>query len=268
MELFEKVFDRANIYETLFFNIKHVTAHKDVFEFQKKEPQLFKQWEMIAATKYKITKEKSTPFNSYMMMLNDEYVNKGMYYPEFSKIIAITYATVYAKDGKLNRVFKKIINNDEFIVIKTFYEILDQISKDGVQSTPHYFPTLCGHNIINNDIPLYIKRLVKYRNKFDNKENLIPFILKNHLKAKPWDANIIDTINLWKFNGMSNTPLSMIGEFLELKRTVDLIEMNELSKYYWKNINESPEETLDYFALQSATQTNLIIQLINELSIL
>ena len=264
MELFEKVFNPSNIYETLFFNIKSVTAYKDIFEFQKNEPNLFKQWELIATTKYKVNQGGFTD-EAYMLMLHDKYVEKGMYYPEFSKIVAITYATVYAKDGKLNRDFKKIIDEDEFTVLQSFHNILDIISHDSVQSSPQFFPTLCGHNIINNDIPLFLKRLIKYRDRFDKKENLIPFILKKHLKSKPWDANIVDTINLWKFNGMSNTPLSMIGDFLGLKRTTDLAEMKELSDYYWENIKKSPKETLDYFALQSATQTNIVIQLLNEL---
>lgn len=267
MELFEKVFDPANIYETLFFNIKSVLAYKDIFEFQKNEPELFKQWELIATTKYKVSQGVYTD-EAYMLMLHDKYVEKGIYYPEFSKIVAITYATVYAQDGKLNRHFKKIVNEDEFTVLKTFHEVLDILSKDGVQSSPPYFPTLCGHNIINNDIPLFLKRLIKYRNEFDNKENLIPYILKNHLKSKPWDANIVDTINLWKFNGMTNTPLAMIGDFLNLKRTTDLVEMKDLSDYYWENIEKSPKETLEYFALQSATQTNIVIQLLNELRVL
>ena len=43
------------------------------------------------------------------------------------------------------------------------------------------------------------------------------------------------------------------------------MENNDLSKYYWDNIDDKEKETLDFVALQSATQTNLVIQLINEL---
>ena len=157
---------------------------------------------------------------------------------------------------------------DEFKVVSAFNNYLLQKSRDGIQSSPQYFPALCGHNIINNDIPLFIKRLIAHRDKFENKNDIIPFILKKHLKSKPWDANVVDTVNLWKFNSISNTPLSMIGDFLGLKRTVDLLQMDELSAYYWANVGENEQETLDFIALQSANQTNLTIQLVNELRVL
>jgi len=57
----------------------------------------------------------------------------------------------------------------------------------------------------------------------------------------------------------------LIADFLKLKKSVDLLPLDELSKYYWNNINTDSKETLDFIALQSATQTNLVIQLINEL---
>lgn len=264
MELFEIVFNKTSIYESLFFNIKSVAAFPDVYKFKESEPELFKQWELIAKAKYQINYTGNNE-EAYMLMLNDAYVAKAVFYPEFSKIVAITYATLESSDGKLVRHFKKIVNNDEFEVVKTFQEVLLQISSDGVNSNPQYFPTLCGHNIINNDIPLFVKRLTHNRNKFEDKMDLLPFILKRHLQAKPWDANVVDTMNLWKFNGVSNTPLSMIADFLGLKRNTDLLQMDELSKYYWKNIDKNVNETLEFVALQSANQTNLVIQILNEL---
>jgi len=39
-----------------------------------------------------------------------------------------------------------------------------------------------------------------------------------------------------------------------------------VSKNYWELIeNGEPEDALEYVSLQSATQTNLVIQLVNEL---
>jgi len=267
MELFQLVFNKGAIYESLFFNIKSVRAHPNVIEFKEKEPELFKQWEVIAHGKYNVQNTTGVE-DAYMLMLNDVYLQKGMYYPEFSKIIAITFATVSAEDGKLKRNISKIVDDDEFAVLSSFNNYLLQLSRDGIQSTPQYFPTLCGHNIINNDIPLYLKRLVHYRSRFEDKMDLIPYILKKHLSSKPWDANVIDTVNLWKFNSISNTPLSMICDFMGLKRNVDLLEMDELSNYYWQNINDDKDKTLEFIALQSANQTNLVIQLVNEMRVL
>lgn len=263
MELFEHVFNKTAIYESFFFNVKSVAGYKTVMELKKNDPELFKQWELIAKTKYGA--EQSSNDEQYMLALNDTYKAKAAFYPEFSKIVAITYATVESSDGKLVRHFKKIVDKDEFEVVKGFQRVLLQLSSDGVNSTPQFFPTLCGHNIINNDIPLFIKRLLYYRDKFEEKTDLLPFIIKKYLQAKPWDANIVDTINLWKFNGISSTPLSSISDFMGLKRNVEIYSIDDLSQYYWDNIEENENDTLEFVALQSANQTNLVIQIMNEL---
>jgi hypothetical protein len=257
MELFELAFEKSIIYESFFFNIKSVLEHPSVMEFEENEPQLFKQWELIAKNKYGYDPKNGN--------LDELYQQKAVYYPEFTKIVGVTYATVESSEGKLVRNFKKIIENDEFEIIKSFQNILLQISSDGINSKPQYFPTLVGYNIINHDIPLFIKRLFKYRDNFENSIDLLPFYLKKYLQAKPWDNNIIDINNLWKFNGIGNLSLSVISDFLNLKRNVDIMNLSELSQFYWENINNDVDNTLDTIALQSANQTNLVIQIMNEL---
>lgn len=262
MEQFELAFNKTSIYETLFFNIKSVSEFKSITEFKEQKPELFKQFELIAKVKYKYNTSGYEDGDNEV--LNDLYKEKAVFYPEFSKIVAISYATLESNEGKIKRNLKKIVDKDEFNVIESFRQVLLQISSDGMKSTPHYFPTLCGHNIITNDIPLFIKRLFYYREKFDNKENLLPYILKKHLQSKPWDANTVDTLNLWKFNGVSNTPLTTVSDFIGLKRNTDILQMDEVSKYYWDNIEENQDEVLEKISLQSANETNLVIQLLNE----
>lgn len=262
MELFENVFRKSFIYESLYFNIISVTEYADVFQLKENDINLFKQWESIGKVKYNINNYDD---ESYMLSLDDVYKTKAIFYPEFSKIVAITYATLEPSDGKIIRHLKKIINNDEFEVIKSFQEILLQISSDGVKSKPQYFPSLCGYNIINNDIPLFIKRLLKYRDRFEEKINILPYILKKYLESKPWDCNVVDISNIWKYNGLYSTSILTISEFLNLKRNVNISSMNEISEYYWENINNNEEETLKNISLQSANLTNLVIQIVNEL---
>jgi len=253
MALFDDVFNKASIYEMLFFNVKTVLIHPTLNDLEANNKPLFERWKYLSKEKYadaditQATYEKNAP-----------------YYAEFSKIVAITYATLYSESGSLKRYFKKIVNVDEFIVIEQFFDVLHQLSSDGVKSQPQYFPMLCGHNIISSDIPILIKRFLVYRDKFDSNKK-IPLILKRSLSAKPWESGIIDVVNVWKFNGYDNMPLMLIADYLGLKKTIDLLPLDELSKYYWDNINDKPEETLEYISLQSATQTNLVIQLMNEL---
>lgn len=256
MELFDIVFNSQNIYETIFFNIKSVTSHKTVFDLREEKPELFEQWKLIASVKYDINQSASVPEDAYELMLNDAYKSKGMFYPEFSKIVGIMAATI---DDNLKRKFHDFIDVDEVNILRGFRQYL-------IDSCSAKMPTLCGHNVINNDIPLLIKRLFYHRNNIDTAgSNLLPQILKNHLKAKPWEANIIDTINLWKFNGVSNTPLPLIADFVGLKTKTELLQMDDLSHYYWNNIVEKSDETLKFIGSQAANQVNLILMLLREL---
>lgn len=251
-ELFGEVFNKSSIYDMLFFNVKSVLNHQTLDDLEGNDV-LFEHWKYLARTKY------------YDESINQQktYGKYAPYYPEFTKIVAITYATLYVENGTLKRYLKKIVNSDEFVVLSTFMDELFRISKDGIESSPNHFPILCGHNIKNHDIPLLIKKFIFYRNSFETKQ--IPYILKRSLDTKPWESSVIDTLNVWKFNGIDNTSLMMISDFMGLKKTVDLLPADELSREYWDICNEKPEDALELVSLQSATQTNLVIQLMNEL---
>ncbi len=263
MALFEDVFNKVSIYDMLFFNIKAVLEYPTLHDLEEKNPTLFKRWKHISKSKHDVdfdVKNKAA--------LENVYLDNAIYHPEFSRIVAITYATLYSENNTLKRFFKKIANEDEYIVISTFMDVLHQLSSEGVKSTPQYFPMLCGHNVINNDLPLLLKRFILHRSKFEvNKQ--VPLILKMGLNAKPWESTVIDTINVWKFNGNNYESLMLISDFLQLKKSVELDTLSELSKNYWDVVfAENKEKAMEYVSLQSATQTNLVIQLVNELRLL
>ena len=202
-------------------------------------------------------------------MIYNYYLENAIYYPEYNKIISITFGGVYNENNELKRYINKIVNDEESIVIDGFFNVLNEISSDGMKSQPKYFPILSGYNIINYDIPLLFKRYLKNINNINNINNKLPLILKRALTIKPWESGVIDIINLWNFNGKYEiTPLSTIINFLNLKRKLELLTPFELSKYYWDNIKNDKEKTLEYISLQSANQTNIIIQIINKLRII
>lgn len=272
MALFDEVFNKASIYDMLFFNIKAVLIHPTLDDLQKKNPVMCERWKYLSKSKYNQEITLITPLpriittidEQVQLIQNNVYEEKAIYYPEFSRIVAITYASLYAEKGQLKRFFKKIVNEDEFMVINTFMDMLHQMSSEGVKSTPSYFPMFCGHNIINYDIPLLIKRYALHRDKFEKNKEL-PLIIKKCLNAKPWESGVVDTINAWRFNGNDYTPLMLIADYLSLKKTVELDALPDVSRTYWNTVADKPEEALEYVSLQSATQTNLVIQLINEL---
>ena len=264
MALFDDVFNRATFYDMLFFNVKAVLIHPTLNELKIYNKPLYERWKYLSKSKYNVEIDGSNFDEGGLPTKQEEvYEENASYYPEFTKIVAITYCKLHPENGVPVREFKKIGNLDEALVIATFMDELNQISSDGSKSTPQVFPILCGFNIISYDIPLLIKRFIINRSKLDKKT--LPYILKRALNIKPWESGVIDGINVWKFNGNDNLPLMLIADFMGLKKTVDLLPLPELSKYYHENIQSKPAETIDFMTLQSATQTNLMIQLINEL---
>jgi hypothetical protein len=278
MALFEEVFNRTSIYEMFFFNIKSVLSYPSLEELEKNDKPMYDRWCFISKTKHNspiVFNEITDTFTADVaaidaQRLNDVYLENAVRYHEFCKIVAISYATVSVENGMVKRELKKFANTDETLVIKTLMDMFYQMSSDAAKSTPIVFRQLCGHNIIAHDIPLLIKRHIRYNSalvvsKEKAERETLPLILKRALTIKPWESGVLDTLNVWKFNGFDNTSLTLISDFLGLKKSVDLMTPSELSRYYWDNIDDDPKTVLDYVSLQSATQTNLVIQLMNEI---
>lgn len=256
-QVFNNIFNKAVIYDLFFFNVKSVLLFPNYKLLCLTDKQLSLDWKFLAETKF------NQKINDDDITINEIYLKHAPNYSEFTKIVAITYATLQVEDGKLKRYLKSIVDIDEIVVINKFMDKLYQLSSAGVASTPTYFPILCGHDIISDDIPLLIKKIISYRNVIDNRG--IPYILKNALNIKPWESGVIDTSNIWNFNGYRKMSLRSIANFLKLKSNVDLLDLKELSQEYWKLSETNENAALKLISLQSATQTNYVIQLVNEL---
>ena len=254
-QLFEDVFNAQAIYDMVFFNSKTVLIEPSIDQLKEDNKPMYNRWMYLAKNKHNDKYPKSTKAQTV-------YEQNAIKYPEFSRIVAITYANVYIENGTLKRYMKKIVNEDELIVLSEFLSELYKISSEAIQSNPQYFKILTGHNIINHDIPLLIKKCMQYSGKL---EKGVPLILKRSLGVKPWESGVVDTVDVWKFNGYDRMPLMLIAEFLGLKKTVDLLPPEELSQKYWEMAETDKEKALEFVSLQSATQTNLVIQLMNTL---
>ena len=193
--------------------------------------------------------------------LNELYLNKACFLPEFSKIVAITYLTVDS-DGK--KELKKIDGSNEIELLYQFCMLLDDRFNSYVNNRNAF--TLAGHNIIGHDIPLLIKRIIKHKDVLgQERSSVVPMVLKNYIKAKPWDSNVIDTMNMWKFNGTDYISLELISKYLGFKYKTQLLSKEDLNHLYWDFIEDEPETTMTKMNRQSGTFTNLAYQLVDTL---
>lgn len=269
MALFDDVFHKQRVFGMLFFNIKAVLIYPTLDLLKVNNPQMYERWKYLSKVKHAFDLD---VIHAVAGTMTDEtaaygqkiYEENAVMHPEFVRIVAISYATLYTENGEVKRHLKKIVSDDEAMVIEQFMALLTEISSDDSQSTPQVFSILCGHNIISYDIPLLIKRFIVNRGKYQTIKSL-PYLLKRALNIKPWESGIIDTVNVWKFNGFEYSPLMLIADFLGLKKSVSLETHADLSKEYWATVETDPKKALDFVSLQSATQTNLVIQLMNEM---
>jgi hypothetical protein len=262
------IFNRGNVYDTIFFNIQSVTEYGDIKDFESAEPEKYQTWLRMAKKRYKEEFEKIDQDNNlFHRITNELYLEKACFLPEFSKIVAISYATASAgADGKLKRDLKRIEGTTELELIKEFCTMLTvahTVNHDAKKS-PY---TLCGHNIIGHDIPLLTKRIIKYRNELKGMygDHIVPMLIKDYLNAKPWNSNVIDTINVWKFNGTDFISLNLISDFLGLKKTVRLKPKDEINKLYWVGIEDDEGSTMNEINTQCANFTNVAFQILNEI---
>ena len=196
------------------------------------------------------------------------YTEKACFLPEFSKIIAITYATpTNGENDDIKRNMRLLKDETEPDLIIAFMNALNKEFSEAHNSSPALNLTMCGHNIIGHDIPLLVKRIIKYREPLLTSGNphIIPPIIKNYLKAKPWESNVFDTVNAWKFNGTDYISLQLISDFIGLKYTNTLLSKEEINRLYWSGIEDDKGSTLENIRNQSANYVNLTIQLVNEL---
>jgi hypothetical protein len=242
------IFNGAAIYNMLFFNVKTVLEYPTLDLLQTHKPEMYKNWILLMGDK----------FNNLNLSMEQLYSEYGILYPEYTKIVCITYGKVFLNEteGKMDRTFKKITGLKESIILETFFDELNGIDTG---------TTLCSFNG-NKDIQLLVKRFIYLRSELSLIKK-IPSLIKETLNGKPWENNIVDVNSIWKFNTYeSNLPtFSIITDFLQLKRNVEMLSDNDLSKYYWNNIDEHQDETMKFIELQSINNTNMMIQLLNEL---
>jgi uncharacterized protein YprB with RNaseH-like and TPR domain len=164
-----------DINKLLFFDIETVSSYQTLTEMRDNNIELFNLW-----YKYKdmFINRSEEEFKD-----DDEklFMRTASLYPEFSKIICISYGFI-TKKGEFK--IESACDDDEKDILMNFNLVLDKCYDLGYH--------LCGHNIKLFDIPYLIKRL------FINNIN-VPKILPRH-DTKPWEFRVIDTRDVWSSN--------------------------------------------------------------------
>jgi uncharacterized protein YprB with RNaseH-like and TPR domain len=193
-----RLLKKHNIEDILFFDIE--TAHGD-YEFGE-QSKMFDAWEYDQAKNVEDVTE-----------LVELYMKTAPLYAEYGRIACITIGAV--RDGKI--ILKTFKDADEKVLLEEFMASVEKFANNKT--------VLCGHNILDFDIPFVAKRSIV------NRVDLHLLFDTAHLK--PWETSVLDTAILWKGTGWKKQSLLSVLSSLGLPSPKDDISGKDVGRVYW-----------------------------------
>jgi DNA polymerase elongation subunit (family B) len=204
--------DNIRIEDILFLDIETIPAYSSYQELPKVYQDL---WDKKA--KLLAKNEEDTTENLY---------ERAGIYSEFGKIICISVGAF--KDGKL--WLKSFFDHDEYVLLKEFAEMLNK---------GFYRPNqlLCAHNGKEFDYPYIARRMLI--------NGINPPMILNLAGKKPWEIQLLDTMELWKFGDYKNyTSLELLSAVFGIPSPKNDICGADVAKVYW--IEKDLERIVEY----------------------
>ncbi|RYZ50674.1 MAG: 3'-5' exonuclease, partial [Sphingobacteriales bacterium] len=149
------------------------------------------------------------------------FTEKAGIFSEFAKVVCIGIGCLAGDAEQPRLVLKSLTHDDEKVLLNKFCDALVRFTER--------FPDLrfCGHNIREFDIPFLSRRMVIHN-------MYLPSCMQWQGK-KPWEINILDTLDLWKFGDHKHyTSLDLLAEVLGIPSPKDDIDGSMVGEVYWK----------------------------------
>ncbi len=193
-----RLLKKHNIEDILFFDIE--TAHGD-YNFGEESP-MYDAWEYDHMREVETVEE-----------LIALYMQTAPLYGEYGRIVCITVGAV--RDGKV--VLKTFKDADEKVLLQEFVEAVTKFANNKT--------VLCGHNILDFDIPFVAKRCIVNRVELH--------LLFDTAHLKPWETSVLDTALLWKATGWKKQSFLSVLSALGLPSPKDDISGKDVGRVYW-----------------------------------
>ena len=154
---------------------------------------------------------------------------------EFSKIICISIA-YFNKETTLNMRVKSFYGHYEKKLLADFLATITKI--EGINSKWCF----AGHNIKEFDIPFICRRLLI------NNMNIPAYL--DFQNMKPWETNIVDTFQYWRFGDYKNfTSLKLLAAAMNVPSPKDDIDGSMVGELYWSGDEETRTKSLKRIAV-------------------
>ena len=236
------MFSKEQIKNMLFLDVETVSSHADLTSMQVESPAMAEFWPDKANL---IRKGKPE-----IMDLDDSqvYEKESALYTEFSKIVTISIGQVTFDDaGEAHFKVKSYYADNEQDTIEGFHKALNAL----LSRAPGL--KLVGHNVIGFDMPLILRKFVKYGLQ-------IPRQLMLH-DIKPWESCLVDTAKIWKFGSWTGAPLGLLCTSLGIPSPKNDLSGSEVSAAYWQR--QELERIKDYCEGDVKATANVILKFAN-----
>ena len=181
-----------------------------------------------------------------------ENTTAGDYYPmragimaEFGKVVCISIGYFKKDKGLYQFRVKSIFDHEEKLLLQTFISTINQLE------AVHKRWSFTGHNIKEFDIPFLCRRLLI---------NGLPIpAYLDFQNMKPWETNMIDTFQYWRFGDYKNyTSLKLLAATLNVTSPKDDIDGSMVGEVYWQEDNLQRIAT--YCQKDVVTVANIILR--------
>lgn len=171
------------------------------------------------------------------------YPKRAAIMAEFGKIVCIS-AGYFVADGNSTKFrVRSFFGDDEAALLR---KVIDAFS---LWQSSRKMANFCGHNIREFDIPYLCRRLLI------NGIPIPPYL--DFQNMKPWETNIVDTFQLWKFGDYKNfTSLGLLAACMNISSPKDDIDGSLVGDVYWR------ENNLERIALYCQKDVITVAQLV------
>jgi 3'-5' exonuclease len=168
---------------------------------------------------------------------------------EFAKIVCISIGYFTKQGNTLQLRVKSFFGDDEKKLLRDFITTVNQMESKNNKWC------FAGHNIKEFDIPFICRRLLI-------NGLYIPGYL-DFQNMKPWDTNMVDTFQYWRFGDYKNyTSLKLLAAALGVPSPKDDIDGSMVADVYWNEKNLQRIAT--YCQKDVVTTGNIILRFKNK----
>ena len=167
----------------------------------------------------KLWEEKNARAVPEGVSLSEFYPMRAGVMAEFAKIICISIG-YFNKERNLHLRVKSFYGHDEKKILQDFMATISKIESINNKWC------FAGHNIKEFDIPFICRRILI------NQLSIPPYL--DFQNMKPWETNIIDTFQYWRFGDYKHyTSLNLLAKVMEVPSSKDDIDGSMVGELYW-----------------------------------